>query len=78
MSIADNSLWTRQKAGHLNRSQKELVGPLHTDNTIFGRMKRKKKVFLFVKLYIYIKKPFVCFAISKNEANKDKIIGDRK
>ena len=51
MSIADDSLWTRQKAGHLNRSQKELVGPLHTDNTIFGRRKRKKKVFLFVKLY---------------------------
>ena len=77
MSIADDSLWTRQKAGHLNRSQKELVGPLHTDNTIFGRRKRKKKVFLFVKLYIK-KKPFVCFANSKNEANKDKIIGDRK
>lgn len=55
VSIADDSLWTRQKAGHLNRSQKEPVWSSSYRQYHLWKKEEEKKVF-FLSSYIYIKK----------------------
>lgn len=64
---------TSQQKPERTQRIKEPVAPLHTDNTVWGRRKRKKNDFLLI-----VKLENFCFAISKNEAYKENIIRDRK